>query len=109
MGTTVLLDNYGVINSTGWFWNPECCTDSNSIINNYGVINNLPYAIFVNNATIINKGLIQNSATFENSGTVINFCGGNFVEAQTGNYSGNTIITGCGTTTSIAASTTVKR
>jgi len=94
------LDNYGVINNTGWFWNPECCTDSNTIINNYGTINNLPYAIFVNNATIINKGVIQNSATFENSGTVINFCSGNFIEAQTGHYPGNTVMGYCATTTS---------
>jgi hypothetical protein len=108
-GNDGTLNNYGVINSTGWFWNPACCTDSNSIVNNYGVINNLPYAIFVNNATIINKGIIQNSATFQNSGTIINFCGGNFVEAQTESYSGNTVITSCGTATSVVASTTIEK
>lgn len=107
-GNEGTLNNYGVINTTGWFWNPECCTDSNSIINNYGVINNLPYAIFVNNATIINKGVIENSATFQNSGLVINFCRSNFAETQVGNYSGNTIIAGCDITTSAEASTTIE-
>jgi hypothetical protein len=103
------VNNYGVINSTGSFWNPECCTDSNSIINNYGVINNLPYAIFVNNGTIINEGVIKNSGAFQNSGTVINFCGSNFVETQAGNYPGNAVISGCVTTTSVEAPTTAEK
>ena len=100
-----VFNNYGILNNTGVIQNFVIGNPDNSTFNNYGTFNNLDASVFQNRDLVNNNGTITNWGDFVNNGTIVNFCSGNFNNAGGGNYSGNAIIGGCGTTTIMTETT----
>ncbi len=105
-GNGAIFNNYGSLNNSGVIQNFVIGANFNSTINNYGTLQNLPGSEFQNRDIVNNNGTIINAGDFVNNGTVVNFCGSNFLGASGGTYLGNPIIGACGTTITQIMTTT---
>lgn len=101
-----IFNNYGTLNNSGIIQNFETGSSFNSTINNFGTLINQPGSEFQNPEFVDNNGNITNAGAFVNSGTLVNLCGGNFVEAEDGTYSGNPIVRICSTSSMQITTTT---